>query len=86
MSRVWLRPNLDYRALLRVQRMSAKFTPALMEGPTVYDLTHANGDPCDGCDTRDHTRTISDELIAMLNAQSQALADASPFDAAEWDV
>ena len=64
-------------------------TPALMEGTTVSDLTHANGDPCDGCDTQDHTRTISDELIAMLNAQSQALADASPFDdfgAAEWDV
>ena len=32
MSRVWLRPNLDHRALLRVQRMSATFTPALMEG------------------------------------------------------
>ena len=45
MSRVWLRPNLDYRALLRVQRMSATLTPALMEGSDMTDIyTPTNGD------------------------------------------
>ena len=57
-------------------------TPALMEGTTVSDLTHANGDPCESYEERVE-REREQRYYDRAVREAAYLDD---FGAAEWDV